>query len=151
MNRMFRAGLLALPLLLAAGQSASANDHPGGLGSRWGCNQYGCQGFCLGGFFPHINQHGPLVNYGPYDGMYDGGGPECGWYGRFCGRSGCGRCGGGWGHGGGLGLLHHGNRGGCDSGNCGGWGGYARALFKNVGHRVNPFAGGRPACSTCAN
>jgi hypothetical protein len=150
MNRMFRAGLLALPLLLAAAPAASANDFGGPMGTRSGCNQYGCQGFCLGGFFKHINQHGPLVNYGPYDGMWDGWGGACGWNGRACGRAGCGRCGGGLFGGSVLGLLRHGNSG-CDSGNCGGWGGYARSLFRNVGHRTNPFGGVLPACSTCSH
>ena len=147
MNRMFRGGLLALPLLLAAGPSASASDLGAGiLGLRSGCYQYGCQGFCLN-FFPHMTQHGPLVNYGPWgpETWADpwGGNGGCGWGGRACGRHGCGRCGGGLG---GLHLFHRA----ADTGNCGGWGGYARTLFRNVGHRVNPFAGGRPACSTCA-
>ena len=154
MNRMFRAGLLALPLLLAAGQSATANDRPGFAGTRWGCNQYGCGTFCMN-LFPHIGSHGPLVNYGPYTGYYPFApyGPwdenlrynnpnegDCGRDGRLCGRFGCGKCGGG------LKLFGRG-----DGGSCGGWGGYSLATFRNIGHRVSPFAGGRPACSTCSH
>jgi hypothetical protein len=157
MTRTFRAGLLALPLLLAAGQAASANPYGFGIpGTRFGgCYQYGCGGFCFN-LFPHLNQHGPLVNYGPYSGYYPFApygpwdenlrytgprpGDDCGWGGRACGRRGCGKCGGG-------GLL--GRR--ADDGNCGGWGGYARSVFANVGHRVDPFRGKKPACSTCAH
>ena len=162
MNRMFRAGLLALPLLLAAGQTTSANPPGFGFpGTRFGgCNQFGCGGFCLN-LFPHMSQHGPLVNYGPYSGYYpfapygpwdenlryNGGGPECGWNGRACGRGGCGKCGGGH-------KLLHRSRSSCDDGNCGGWGGYAKTTFANVGHRVNPFGHLKgkfhaSGCSTC--
>ncbi len=165
MNRMFRAGLLALPLALAASQTATANDRPGLAGTRWGCNQYGCQGFCLN-LFPHISAHGPLVNYGPYSGYYPfapygpwdenlryngpRGYDNCGWGGRACGLRGCGRCGGllsNWGGfaRGGCGHSQHHN--GCDS--CG-WRAYAGHTFRNVLHRINPFHGHRPACSTCA-
>jgi hypothetical protein len=156
MNRMFRAGLLALPLLLAGGQSAPAVDPPGFAGTRWGCYQHGCGGFCFQ-IFPHMHQHGPLVNYGPYTGYYpfapygpwdenlryNGPGYGNGLCGG-CGRHGCGgRCGGGL-----LGRLRG------DDGNCGGWGGYARSLFANIGRRVDPLCGQhgvKAACSTCSN
>lgn len=157
MNRMFRAGLLALPLLLAGGRQALAVDPPAFAGTRWGCYQHGCGGFCFQ-IFPHMHQHGPLVNYGPYTGYYpfapygpwdenlryNGpglGNDHCGRGGRLCGRQGCGRCGGGL-----LGRLR------ADDGNCGGWGGYAKATFSNIGRRVNPFGGlngHKAACTTC--
>jgi hypothetical protein len=144
MNRLFAAGLLALPVLLAAGPDARAN---------YPCPHMGCGGFCFK-FLGSIHQHGPLYNYGPYTGYYpfEPYGPwnaqlqytgpyptpGCGWLCNKCGRKwgsdGCDTCGNG-GTGRGRHPWFHKND--CDG--CGGWDRYARNTFSNVGHRIFPL------------
>jgi len=144
---MLWAGLLALPMLLAAADTAKAqycsSCAPGTGGGRvngWYGPQgpFGCNGFCLR-FFGTWMQEGPLVNYGPYEGYYPfapygpwtadgrytgprsrgGDGAACG----LCGKHGCGgACGGGH-----LGGLFHKN----------GCGDYAMSTFRNVFFRVH--------------
>lgn len=163
MNRMFAAGLLALPGLLAAGQSANA-QYPGcGGGGVAGMAQgpctpfgHGCGGFCFK-LFPHLHHHGPLVNYGPYYGYYpfEPYGPwnaqlqytgprpgenSCGWLHGKC--KGCGKHGWGWGR--------NGQIDGCDG--CGhGHGRYATGVWANVKCRLFPAShkAGKLGCDSC--
>lgn len=160
MNRMFAAGLLALPVFVAASPQASAQY--GGCGTAgWGvtqgsCAPYGCGGFCFR-LFPHLHQHGPLVNYGPYTGYYPfepygpwnahlqytgprPGDGACGWHHGHC-RS-CGRHGWGWGHGrhidacGDCAHRHH-----------------TLSLWSNVRGRLFPAShkAGKLGCSSCGS
>lgn len=79
MRRMLWAGLLALPLLLAAAEPAKAQTcascanrglvHPLGWYNEPFHGPFGCNGFCFK-FFGTWLQDGPLVNYGPYEGYY---------------------------------------------------------------------------------
>jgi hypothetical protein len=147
---MLWAGLLALPILLAAAEPAKAQQCAScasgpSLGRALGWyndpfhGPFGCNGFCLK-LFGTWMQDGPLVNYGPYEGYYpfEPYGPwtsdlrytgptsrnpytgGCGW----CGKGGCnGGCGGG--------LFH---KKAC--------GDYALATFGNVFHRTHPCNGG---------
>lgn len=180
MKRIFAAGLLALPLLLAGGSTASAQcaSCGGGFaglpGYSFGSNYLRAgTGYCGGTcsrLFPHIHQHGPLVNYGPYQGYYpfEPYGPwtsDLRYNAPPCKH---------WGDGlGGLfgNLKCHGcGKHGCDGGDgCGGkhdWNRYARDTFKNVFHRCHPTAHkcghkfdgcgscstpcGKPGCGGCA-
>ncbi len=165
MKRMFAAGLLALPLLLAGGSSARAQcpscSGGGGLpGYFFGTGHLAagtghCTGFCSR-LFPHMHSHGPLVNYGPYQGYYpfEPYGP---WTADLRynapvhpGHAGLFGDGGGTWFGGAFGKH------GC--GSCGGskhdWSRYAKDTFRNVFHRCHPtghkcgqsFGG----CGTCS-
>lgn len=146
MMRFVFAGLLVLPALLGSAGSLQAQCFT--------CMSYGnC-----------IHQHGPLYNYTPGyggygcgNGCYNGGnhahmsrggfGDGHGlFHGGLFGKHGCGACGSGLGHGGGLfhgngGGLFHNN--GCNSCGSGGWGHYALSTFRNVFHRCHPCGGGR--------
>ena len=158
MRRMLWAGLLALPMLLAAADTAKAQGCStcgpfAGTGRPMGWygpqGPFGCNGFCLK-LFPTWLQDGPLVNYGPYEGYYPfapygpwtadgrytgprsrgGDGAACG----LCGRHGCGgACGGGGGLGGHLGGLFHKQQ-------CGD---YAMSTYRNVFSRVHA------GCKSC--
>lgn len=142
MTRIALAGLLALPALFLTSNSASAQCFGG-------CN------VCMT-FGNRLHMHGPLYNYTPgYGGGYGcGSGYGCGygcnsgsnrwpmsrgWAGSNCGT---GHCGGGL-FSGGLGLFHHNSE--CSTCGYGGWGHYAVSTFRNVFHRVHPFA------SRCGN
>ena len=135
MRRMLWAGLLALPMMLATTETASAQWCGGGCATPgvWGApksNPFGCGLFCFR-LFPGLHQEGPLVNYGPYYGYYpfepygpwtsdlrytgptSKGYAHCGLLGRGggCGHSGCGLHLFGWLHrergcGSGLNLWH---------------------------------------------
>ena len=166
MNRMFAAGLLALPALTLAARPADAQTCatcPGGGGGPVGSFMGGLLAAFTGGphhlagctacygMFAGLHQHGPLYNYGPYAGYYpfEPYGP---WTsdlrytgpdgrGGGCGAGGCGR----QHHLGGHGLGgHSAHAGGCGAGGCGGggsgWGHYATATFKNVFARSHPCA-----------
>ncbi len=60
MKRFLAVGLLALPVVLLAGQEARAQH---------GCSNLGVGGFCFK-FLGKLHQQGPLYNYGPYAGYY---------------------------------------------------------------------------------
>lgn len=152
MRRVFWAGLLALPILLATAEPAKAQycsscaPNAYGRANGWYGSQgpFGCGGFCFK-FFGTWLQDGPLVNYGPYEGYYpfEPYGPwtsnlrytgptsrnpytgGCGW----CGKGGCG---GACGLGGRLGGLFN-------TRECGD---YALATFGNVFRRTHPCNGG---------
>ena len=149
MKRPFRAGLLALPLLLLAAPPASAHFPWGGYSSLYSscCHGYdwsfdrggGC--LCLN-MFGGIHRHGPLYNYGPiypgyghgYDG-WGGWGKGCGLFGCLRGRFGCG----------GLGL------GGCGLGGwgCGrawGCGGFGGCGLKGLFHKLCFWKRGCDGC-----
>lgn len=139
MKRMFAAGLFALPLFLAGGSSAQAQCAGGGCGGGpggglpgffFGTKSFAACGGACSYFFPHMHQHGPLVNYGPYSGYYPfepygpwtsdlryNYTPPCKHCGGKLGGGGCGSCGGGR-----------------------GWGDYAKDTFRNVFHRCHPTA-----------
>ena len=158
MRRMLWAGLLALPMLLAAADTAQAqgcstcSPLAAGRPSGWYGSQgpFGCGSFCLR-FFGTWLQDSPLVNYGPYEGYYPFApygpwtsdlrytGPTSRWpYSGACGLCGTNGCGGGCG---GLGDRFGGNRfGGLFNRNA--CGDYALATFRNVGRRCNPCGKG---------
>lgn len=84
MKKLFLAGLLALPAVLAATPLALAQGPgvipPPGCGACGGvpgqyptpgcpCKFAGCGGTCMN-WFGRIHFHGPLFNYGPYCGYY---------------------------------------------------------------------------------
>jgi hypothetical protein len=158
MRRVITAGLLALPAVFFVSPSAQAQCTTGacapiaaGITNPFAsCKHLGCGGFCFR-LFPGLHQEGPLFNYGPYYGYYPfqpygpwtadlkyvgPTGPDCG--GRGCGS--CGSCR--------NGLLSWGKHDSCDDGNCGGWGGYAKATLHNVGKRIHPFG---HKCETCGD
>jgi hypothetical protein len=130
MSRVILAGLLALPLLLATGERASAQAP---------CPNFGCGGFCMN-LFGKIHQHGPLFNYGPYQGYYpfEPYGP---WTSDLrynppaadCGNGNCGRNG--------LFSRFH----------DGGWKLYSLLTFDNIRKRTCPSSlrCGTGGCSTC--
>lgn len=155
MRRMLWAGLLALPMLMAAADTAKAQGCSScgplaaGRPAGWsGQGPFGCGGPCLRLFGTWL-QDSPLVNYGPYEGYYPFApygpwtsdlrytGPTSRWpYTGGCGACGKLGCGGGCGLGGQLGghlggLLH--------KRECGD---YALATFRNVFHRCNPCGKG---------
>lgn len=149
MRRMLWAGLLALPLWLAAAEPAKAQScsscgpfagsaRPSGWFGSPFRGPFGCNGFCLSMFGTWL-QDGPLVNYGPYEGYYpfEPYGP---WTSdlRYTGPTSRTQASASCGHGGcgGGGLLHGGlfHKKAC--------GDYALATFRNVFHRVKPCCGG---------
>jgi hypothetical protein len=66
MRRICTTALLAVPLfLLATTNTGRANTCPS---CQCGAG-FGCGDWCFR-LFPHIHQHGPLFNYGPYYGYY---------------------------------------------------------------------------------
>ena len=132
MMRFVLAGLLALPAITLFNNSAQAQ-----------CGFGGCGNVCMA-FGSRMHMHGPLYNYSGGGGGYrcGNGSYGCnsgsnrwpmsrGWAGGNCGG---GHCGGGLFAGG---LFH---RDGCHSCGHGGWGHYAVSTFRNVFHRIHPFA-----------
>jgi hypothetical protein len=158
MTRMVAAGLLAQPVLLAAGAPADAQNpgcSPGGYSApaQGSCSVFGCGGFCFK-LFPHLHQYGPLVNYGPYYWYYPfepygpwnaqlqytgpRPGDSCGWLHGRC--NGCGHHGWGWGRNGQIdGCASCGHR------------HYAAGVWANVKGRVFPAShkAGKLGCSSC--
>ena len=133
MTRFILAGLLALPVLAFGSTSAQAQC--------FGCPfpQLGGKSFCMA-YGARLHQHGPLYNYTPGYGGGNGCGTGCtSPWGNHGDRMSRGGFGGGYGHNGLFagGLFHHG---GCDSCGSAGWGHYAVSTFRNVFHRVHPFA-----------
>jgi hypothetical protein len=144
---MLWAGLLALPVMLAAAEPAKAQfcascSPLAGGGPAYGWfgsgGPFGSNSFCFR-FFGTWLQDGPLVNYGPYEGYYPFQ-PYGPWTSdlRYTGPTtrwpvgGCNHCG----------LLNC--RGGCRGGlfhqrECGA---YALATFRNVFQRCNPCTTG---------
>jgi hypothetical protein len=157
MNRMFAAGLLALPALVAASPTASAQYYGCGAGGAalapGSCAHLGCGGFCFK-FLSHLHHHGPLVNYGPYYGYYPfepygpwnsnlqytgpRPGDHCGWLFGRC--KGCGRDGWGWGRGGHIDACGE-----CARGRS------AAVLWANVRSRLLPAShkAGKLGCDSC--
>jgi hypothetical protein len=165
MKRIFAAGLLALPALLAGGSAGFAQGpgcsgpgcaggaigagYAGGFGAdcygqagaiKGCCQHMGCGCFCMR-FLGAIHFNGPLWNYGPYTGYYpfEPYGP---WNAalQYTGpypQNGC--C--GWG-----GLFGHCGAGGCGPGGsgAGGWGHGGHA--GHLGHH-----GGKDGCSECGD
>ena len=66
MRHLSKAAILAVPLLLAFAEHASAGPIPFPCSVGFGGNNNGLRL----GLFPGIHQHGPLFNYGPYYGYY---------------------------------------------------------------------------------
>lgn len=150
MRRMLWVALLAAPVALASAAPVQAQGCPGGgcgsaaayFGGRPGFQvpPFGCPfGFCFK-LFPGMHQHGPLVNYGPYEGYYPFA-PYGPWTSdlRYTGPTGpAGSVGTGWAPA--LqGLFHRGyfRRGGDGCSTCGGQ--YALSTLRNVAARLNPF------------